>query len=69
MHIGPPCPAASQSPDPVRSPFIHHYMVIFHDSNIANRALVSTYISLVIENHPTSTGLSIAKHIFNPGPI
>ena len=28
----PPCPAASQSPDFVRSPFIHHYIVIFHDS-------------------------------------
>ena len=38
-------------------------------ANIANRASVSTYISQVTGNHPTSTGLSRAKHIFNPGPI
>jgi len=68
MHTRPPCPAASYSPDPVWSPFIHHHMVIFHDSNIANHALVTTYISPVIGNHPTSTGLSIAKHIFDPRP-
>ena len=37
--------------------------------NIVNRALVSTYISQVTGNHPTSTGLSRAKHIFDPGPI
>ena len=38
-------------------------------ANIANRAPVSTYISQVIGHHPTSTGLSMAKHIFDPGPI
>ena len=38
-------------------------------ANIANRALVSTYISQVTGNHLTSTGLSMAKHIFDPGPI
>ena len=37
-------------------------------ANIANRALVSTYISQVIGNHLTSTGLSMAKHVFDPGP-
>ena len=37
-------------------------------ANIANRDLVSTYISQVIGNHPTSTELSMAKHIFDPGP-
>ena len=37
-------------------------------ANVANRASVSTYISQVIGNHPTSTGLSRAKHIFDPGP-
>ena len=37
-------------------------------ANISNRALVSTYISPITGNHPTSTGLSIAKHIFDPGP-
>jgi len=43
-------------------------MVIFTIANIDNRALVSTYISQVKENHPTSTGLSIAKHTFDPRP-
>ena len=38
-------------------------------ANIVNRAPVSTYISQVIGNHPTSTELSMAKHIFNPRPI
>ena len=37
-------------------------------ANIANNALVSTYISQVTGNHQTSTGLSMAKHIFDPGP-
>ena len=37
-------------------------------ANIANRASVSTYISHVTGNHPTSTGLSMAKHMFDPGP-
>ena len=31
-------------------------------ANIANRDQSSSYISQVIGNHPTSTGLSIAKH-------
>ena len=35
---------------------------------IANRDSVSTYISQVIGNHPTSTGLSMVKHIFDPRP-
>ena len=43
-------------------------MVISTIANIANRALVSTYISQVTGNHPTSTGLSIAKHTFDPRP-
>ena len=38
--------------------FIHQHMVISTIANIANRALVSTYISQVIGNHPTSMGLS-----------
>ena len=38
-------------------------------ANVANRAPVSTYISQVTGNHPTSTGLSMARHIFDPGPI
>ena len=42
--------------------FIHEQMVISTIANIANHALVSTYISQVTGNHPTSTGLSIAKH-------
>ena len=37
-------------------------------ANIANRAPVSTYISHVIGNHTTSTGQSMAKHIFDHGP-
>ena len=37
-------------------------------ANIANRASVTTYISQVTGNHPTSTGLSIAKHTFDPEP-
>ena len=36
--------------------------------NIANRDQVSTYILQVIGNHPTSTELSMAKHIFTPRP-
>ena len=36
---------------------------------ITNRAPVSTYISQVTGNYPTSTGLSMAKHMFDPGPI
>ena len=42
-------------------------MVISTIANIANRGLISTYISQVTGNHPTSTDLSIAKHIFDPG--
>ena len=38
-------------------------------ANIANRDPVSTYISQVTGNHPTSTSLSIAKHMFDPRPI
>ena len=38
-------------------------------ADIANRAPVSTYISQVIGYHLTSTGLSMAKHLFDPGPI
>ena len=37
-------------------------------ANIANRASVSTYISQVTGNHPTSTDLSRAKQIFDPRP-
>ena len=37
-------------------------------ANIANHDPVSTYISQVIGNGPTSTELSMAKHIFDPGP-
>ena len=44
-------------------------MVISTIANIVNRALVSTYISQETGNHPTSTGLSLAKHLFDPGPI
>ena len=51
-----------------RSVFIYEHMVIPTIANIANRALVSTYISQVTGNHPTSIGLIMAKHIFNPGP-
>ena len=48
--------------------FIHQHMVISMIANIANRALVFTYISQVIGNHLTSTSLSMAKHMFNPRP-
>ena len=68
MHTRPPCPVASQSLDPIRSPFIHITWLFSTISNIVNRALVSTYILQVTGNHPTSTSLSIAKHIFDPGP-
>ena len=54
--------------NPARSPFIYQHMVISMIVNIASRALVSTYILQVTGNHPTSTGLSIAKHTFDPGP-
>jgi len=37
-------------------------------ANIANHDQVSTYSSQVTENHPTSTELSMAKHLFDPGP-
>ena len=40
----------------------------FTIANITNRASVSTYTSQVTGNHPTSTGLSMAKHVFDPGP-
>jgi hypothetical protein len=33
---------------------------------IVNHNQVSTYISQVIGNHPTSTGLSMAKQLFDP---
>jgi hypothetical protein len=46
----------------------YHHMVIFTIANIANHNQLSTYISQVIGNHPTSNGLSIAKHIFDPRP-
>jgi hypothetical protein len=39
-------------------------MVISMIANIANHDPVSTYISQVTGNHPTSTGLCIAKHKF-----
>ena len=42
--------------------FIHKHMVISTIANIANRTLVSTYISQVTGNHLTATGLSMAKH-------
>ena len=37
--------------------------------NIANYDQVSTYSSQVTGNHPTSIELSMAKHLFDPGPI
>ena len=43
-------------------------MVISTIAIIANRDQISTYILQVIGNHPTSTGLSMAKHIFDPRP-
>ena len=54
--------------DSTRSLFIQHHMLFSTIANIANRASVSTYISQVTGNHPTSIGLSMAKHIFDPGP-
>ena len=42
--------------------------LFFTIANIANRALVSTYFLQVIGNHPTSTGISMAKYIFDLGP-
>ena len=57
--------------------FLGELRAVVHDNgvrdskavpNIANCALVSTYISQVTGNHPTSTGLSIAKHTLDPGP-
>ena len=47
---------------------LHYPMVFSTIANIANRALVSTYISQVIGNHPTATSLSMAKLIFDPKP-
>ena len=43
-------------------------MVISMIAIIANRDQLSTYIFQVIGNHLTSTGLSKAKHIFDPRP-
>jgi hypothetical protein len=43
-------------------------MVISTIANIVNCDQISTYISQVIGNHSTSTGPSIAKHIFDPRP-
>ena len=43
-------------------------MVISTIAIIVNRDQISTYILQVIGNHLTSTGLSKAKHIFDPGP-
>jgi hypothetical protein len=37
-------------------------------ANIANRDQVSTYISHVTVNYPTSTELNMVKHLFDPGP-
>jgi hypothetical protein len=37
-------------------------------ANIVNCNQISTYISQVTGNHPTFTKLSMAKHIFDPGP-
>ena len=56
--------------NPARSLFyIHQHMVISMIAIIANRDQIYTYILQVIGNHPTSTGLTNAKHIFDPGPI
>ena len=53
----------------LRSAFIYITPWFFSTiANIANRASVSTYISQVTGNHPTCTGLSMAKHIFDPRP-
>ena len=54
--------------NPARSPFIHQHMDISTIAIIANRDQISTYILQVIGNHPTSTGLSKAKHQFDPRP-
>ena len=43
-------------------------MVISMIAIIANRDQISIYILQVTGNHPTSTELSMAKHIFDPGP-
>ena len=43
-------------------------MVISTIAIIANRDQISTYALQVIGNHLTSTGLSMAKHIIDPGP-
>ena len=51
-----------------RSPFIHQHMVISTIAIIANGDQISTYIVQVTGNHPTSTELSMAKHIFDPEP-
>ena len=42
--------------------------LFFMIANIANHAPVSTYTSQVTGNHLISTKLSIAKHLFDPGP-
>ena len=68
MHTRPPCPTASQSPDPSDLRLFIITWLFSMIANIANRALVSTYISQVKGNHLTSIGLSIAKHIFDPRP-
>ena len=54
--------------DFTRPPVTLSHGSFFMIANIANRALVSTYISQVTGNHPTSTDLRMAKHIFNPRP-
>jgi hypothetical protein len=50
----------------IRSRPVSIYIIItwlfFTIANIANRDQISVYISQVIGNHPTSTGLSMAKH-------
>ena len=48
--------------------FIHQHMVISTIAIISNHDQISTYISQVTGNHPTSTGLRMAKHVFDPGP-
>ena len=48
--------------------FIHQHMVISTIAIIANRDQLSTYMFQVTGNHLSSTGLSKAKHIFNPRP-
>jgi hypothetical protein len=46
----------------------YYHMVILTIANIANCDQVSTYISQVTRNHQTSTNLSMAKQVFDPGP-